>query len=410
MDPGDPLAMKRMAGQGHDRPMALSLLLAGFLFSNASRAESDLFQALNPYVELGVGHDTNVFRVDNPAQAGELIDGTQLSDSFWSVETGFDSRLDYQKQKFEFRGRIFRNDYDRYDDVDFTGGDARVAWDWEVGNLWNGEIGYEYRRALRDFANQLTPRIDVGTSNLISALVARRLNTHMHLAASGRLVETEFSRENALDLRRASTGLSLEYSSRRGNTLSLDASYSTRESKGGANLDYTEFVFGPAIDWSLGEGSRMRATLGYADRDQDNPVLGDYSGLVGRINGVWATSTASSVRMTLWHEISNFGDEIATFALVSGVRIEPTFQVGSRASVGFGLGYETRDFRGEPDLPSQILPPRDDDVLTGTLRLEWRFTENSSLSCEYRTETRDSSRAGRDYDYDLVQLTFRVGL
>lgn len=402
--------MKPTAGQGHDRAMALSLLLTGCLFSGASHAEASLFQALNPYVELGIAHDTNVFRVDGPAQAGELIDGTQMSDSFWSLETGFDSQLDIQKQKFRLRGRIFHNDYDRYDDVDFTGGDARVAWEWEVGSLWNGELGYEYRRALRDFTNQVTPRIDVSTSNLISALVARRLSTHLQLAASGKLVETEFSRENSLDLRRATTGLSLEYASRRDNTLSLDANYSTRDSQGDANLDYTEFVFGPTLDWSLSEGSRIRATVGYADRDQDNSALGDYSGLVGRITGEWSKSAANSVRMSLWHEVSNFGDEIATFALVTGVKIEPTFQIGSRGSVGFGLGYETRDFRGEPDLPSQILPPRDDDVLTGTLRLEWRFTENSSLVCEYRTESRDSSRVARDYDYDLVQLNFRVGL
>ena len=346
----------------------------------------------------------------DPAQAGELIDGTDMSDSFWSVETGFDSKYTYQKQKFGLRGRIFHNDYDRFDDVDFTGGDAAVTWDWAVGNLWNGELGYEYRRALRDFANQVTPHIDVGTSNLISAVVARQLSTHLRLDARGKLIETEFSQENRLDLRRASTGLSLAYASRQGNTLSLDADYSTKESQGGANLDYTEFVFGPAIDWRPREGSRIRANLGYADRDQDNPALGDYSGLVGRITGVWDKSDANSIRMSLWHEISNFGDEIATFALVTGVSIDPTFQIGSRASVSFGLGYETRDFRGEPELPSQSLPHRDDDVLTGTLRLEWRLTEISNISCEYRTEDRESTRAGRDYDFDLVQLNFRVGL
>ena len=385
-------------------------MLAASLFADASSAASDFLNALHPYVELGIAHDTNVFRVNNPAQAGELIDGSDLSDNFWSAEAGFDSQITYQKQEFGLRGRVFHNDYERFNDVDFTGGDAAVTWDWAVGNLWNGELGYEYRRSLRDFANQVTPHIDVGSSNLVSALVARHLSTHLRLAASGELVETGFSQENRLDLRRANTGLSLAYASRQGNTLSLDADYSTKESQGNANLDYTESVFGPAIDWSLREGSRIRATLGYADRDQDNPALDDYSGLVGRISWAWAKSEANSIRMSLWHEISNFGDEIATFALVTGVSIDPTFQVGSRALVSFGLGYETRDFKGEPELPGQSLPHRDDDVLTGTFRLEWRLTEHSNVSCEYRTQDRQSTRAGRDYDFDLVQLNFRVGL
>jgi hypothetical protein len=136
----------------------------------------------------------------------------------------------------------------------------------------------------------------------------------------------------------------------------------------------------------------------------------DYTGFVGRITGVWAKSEANIIRVSLWHEISNFGDEIATFALVTGVSIDPTFQIGSRAYVSFELGYETRDFRGEPDLPGQSFPHRDDDVLTGTLRLEWRLTENSNISGEYRTQDRQSTRGGRDYDFDLVQLNFRVGL
>jgi hypothetical protein len=401
--------MKRVARQP-GKVGAWSFLLVGIVFADVSSAATDFFQSLRPYVELGLGHDTNVFRVNDPAQAGELIDGTDISDSFWRVETGFDSQFAHQRQEFRLRGRIFRNDYDRFDDVDFTGGDAALTWDWAFGNLWDGELGYEFRRALRDFANQVTPHIDVGSSNEISAVVARKFGTHSRLAAHGKLVDTKFSQENRLDLRRATTGLSLAYASRQGNTLSLDADYSTKESQGNANLDYTELVVGPAIYWSLRERSWVRGTLGYAERDQDNPALEDYSGLVGRITGVWAKSEAKSIRMSVWHEISSFGDEIATFALVTGASINPTFQIGNRAYVSFELGYETRDFRGEPDLPGQILPHRDDDVLTGVFRLEWRLTENSNISGEYRTQDRQSTRGGRDYEFNLVQLNFRVGL
>ena len=402
--------VNHVARQVRDKVGASLFLLAGMVFADVSGAQTDFFQSLHPYVELGLGYDSNVFRVQNPAQAGGLIDGTGMSDSFWNVETGFDTQLAYQRQEFGLRGTVFRNDYDRFDDVDFTGGDAAATWDWAVGDHWNGELGYAYRRALRDFANQATPRIDVGSSNVASALVARRLGTHMQLAVDGQLVDTTFSRANSLDLRRASTGVSLIYASRQGNTLSLDASYSEKDSRGSANLDYTEFVFGPAMDWQVRDGSRIRATLGYANRDQDNPVLGDYSGFVGRINALWETSSAHTIRMSLWHEISSFGDEIATFAIVTGARLEPEFQLGSRATVGLGLHYETRDFRGEPERPGQSLPHRDDDVWSGTLRLGWQLTKHSDISCEYQTQARQSTRAGRDYDFDLVQLNFRVGL
>jgi hypothetical protein len=61
-------------------------------------------------------------------------------------------------------------------------------------------------------------------------------------------------------------------------------------------------------------------------------------------------------------------------------------------------------------LPGPGLAPRDDDVVTGTVRLEWKFTENSHIACEFRTEDRQSTRAGKDYEFDSIGLSFRVGL
>jgi len=402
--------MRRTASQLRDKALVSPFLLAGILFADVSSAEESFLQAIHPYVELGMGYDSNVFRVQNVAQAGELIDGSDASDSYWSVETGFAGQLTHQRQKFRLRGRVFHNDYDQFDQVDFTGGDAKVAWDWAAGDLWNGELGYEFRRAMRDFANQLTPSIDISSSNRIEGSVARRFGNNWRLTADANLTDTEFSRENFLDLRRTGSGLSLAYASRKDNIVSLDASYTVKESNGTANLDYTEFLLGPAMDWHLSDSSRIQAELGYMARDQDDPALHDFGGFVGRISGEWTTSRANSIRISLWHELSNLGDEIATFAIVTGASIDPTFQIGNRAFVSFGIGYEARDFRGEPELPSQSLSHRDDELLTGTLRLEWRLNENSNLSCEYRTESRDSNRTGRDYDFDLVQLNFRLGL
>jgi len=396
-----------------ERALIFAILLAGLLFAHASSAAADFFKALHPYAELGIAHDSNVFRVQEPAQAGGLIDGTQTSDTYWIAEAGFDGELTHKKQLFLLNGRVFHNDYEQFNEVDFTGGEARVAWDWVAGSHWNGEVGYEFKRALRDFANQLTPHIDVSSSNAFNGAVTRQLSNRWRLTVDGKLTDTSFSENPNLDLQRIGSGLSIAYVSRQNNSLSLDATYSTKESNGTANLDYTELVIGPVMDWRPREESHIRATFGYAQRDQDNPAIDDFSGFVGRMTGTWDTEGASNIRFSLWREISTFGDEIATYAIVDGVRLDPTFRFGNHAYVSLGIGYEQRDFRGEPEgppLPGPGLAPRDDDVLFGTVRLEWKFTENSHIACEFRTEDRQSTRAGKDYDFDSIGLSFRVGL
>jgi len=395
------------------RPISVALLLAGMQFAGPSFASADFLRTLHPYAEAGVAHDSNVFRVEDAAQVPDLIHGTQTSDTYSFVEAGLDAELTHQKQVILLRGRVFHNDYDRFNEVDFTGGEARVAWDWAAGRLWNGEIGYEFRRALRNFANQVTPHIDVGSSNVFNGEVERQLSNHWRLSVNGKLTNTEFSQDNSLDLRRISYGTSLAYSSRQENTVSLDASFSEKDSQGAANLDYTEFIVGPVMDWRPREHSRIRASLGYAERNQDSPAFGDYSGFVGRISGAWTTPHASDIHISAYREISSFGDEIATFAIVSGVSFDPTFHIGNHASVGVGVGYEWRDFRGEAELPPSPAPtftPRDDEVLFGTLRFEWKFTENSYVALECRAEDRASTRIGKDYDYNNIALSFRIGL
>jgi hypothetical protein len=124
-----------------ERALIFAFLLAGLLFADASSAAADFFKALHPYAELGIARDSNVFRVEEPAQAGGLIDGTQTADTYWIAEAGIDAELTHQKQLFLLNGRVFHNDYEQFNEVDFTGGDARVAWDWVAGRRWNGESG-----------------------------------------------------------------------------------------------------------------------------------------------------------------------------------------------------------------------------------------------------------------------------
>jgi hypothetical protein len=151
----------------------------------------------------------------------------------------------------------------------------------------------------------------------------------------------------------------------------------------------------------------------YAHRDEDDPALSDYSGLTGRVTGHWRSATQDTVTASVWHEVSTLGDEIANYALVTGISVRPTVSIGRRVFVRLGLGYEYRDFQREterPTLPLPDIPLRDDKVLTAAVGVEWSMSERVKLLFDYDTQYRDSNRFAQDYDYHRVQMGVRVDL
>lgn len=389
--------------------VALCFLLVAASPGFTTAAERGQVDEFRPYFEAGIGHDSNVFRVDD--KVSPLADISD--DSYWTAEAGFDSRLARGNQVLRAHALVYHDDYSDLDDVDFTGGDGKLTWDWGVGQLWSGSVDYEYIRELRDFANQRVPRVDVKTSNIFSGAVERRLSNRMRLGANADYADIGFSEGSRLDLRRTGAGMSLAFDSSAGNTVSLDADYTKRKTDGVGGTDHTELLVGPVVDWNLTDKSRIQATLRYTNRNENNPLLRDYSGLTGRITGQWSSSARKRLAVSAWREVSSLGDQIANFALVTGINVRPTFSVGERASVEMMIGYESREFQGDPDA---FLPPgvdisrRDDDVLTGALRVGWKLTDRIELLLDYNAQSRDSTRLGQDYDYHRVQMGFRASL
>src|SRR5215213_1124053 len=157
--------MKHTTRRTCEQAVVSCVLLAGLFPAGALAAEGGLLKALHPYAQLGIGYDSNVFRVETAALAGDLITGSELDDTVSTIETGINAKLTHQRQVFSAWGRVFHNDYSHFDEVDFTGADAKLGWEWAAGTRWSGNVGYEFRRGLRDFANQTVPRIDVTSTN-----------------------------------------------------------------------------------------------------------------------------------------------------------------------------------------------------------------------------------------------------
>lgn len=361
----------------------------------------DVIRTLEPYAALAWSHDSNLLR--NPAGLGDE------SDQYLTLEAGLNSRLDVSRQRFLIDARVFRNSYDRFDQFDYTGGDGRLLWRWAAGRLWEGDLGYRYVRRLRDFGNELIATKDISDRHRIFGSARRWLTPRWRIGVNSAWSDISFSESARLDKNIYDYGAHVDYVSLSGNVAGLAADYAESRFSNRDDRDYEDLSFGPFLDWGLTAKTRILANAGYKSRTHDVLDERDFDGFVGRLAADWQATGKTTIRAAVWRDISNLDDEIANFAVVQGVSVEPVWNITAKTSLTALASYEQRDFQGGDDIDFDV-SERTDDVTAFGLGLNWQPRRRIGLSLDYRSETRDSNRRLREYDYDFFEVRVNVGL
>lgn len=362
----------------------------------------DAIKSLHPYATVKFTDDSNLLRTSDPE-----------SDRYSTLEAGLDTQLRISRQRIIIDGTIYRNRYDRFDQLDYTGGDARVQWKWLRGKLWEGDLGYSYDRRLRDLANELVPTRDLRDRHEVFGSARRWLTTRWRLGAETDWTDISFSESDDLNKSILGFGASLDYVSLARNEVGIAAAYSGARFANRDDQDYEDLSIGPTLDWQLTGKTRFKGDVAYKTRDFDVFSREDFAGVVGRLRLTWKPTGKISVKTSVWRELSNLNDEITDYAIVDGARLEPIWDITTKTSLRALASFERRDFQGDAlqeDDNEQVFSDRVDDVSAFGLWLEWNARRNISLSLGFRSETRASTRELRDYDYQYVEASFSASL
>jgi len=398
---------------GKSLQAAMSVLLLAAIPASQCQAQSDdwvdTVKGLHPYAAVTITDDSNLLRTSDAAAAALPQVLGEKSDRYLTLEAGLDTEIKASRQRFFIDGRIYQNLYDRFDQLDHVGGDAKVLWKWLYGKLWEGELGYKYIRKLRDLTNQELPAKDMLDRHKVHANAIRRLDARWRLGVGADWTDIESSIREGLAKRILGGRIALEYETKSGNTLGLEAKFADADYSNTPQRDYQTSYLGPTLDWRITPITRLSAEAGYLRRKHDSLGERDFEGLVGRLGIAWKTTDKLTVNASAWREISNLNDEIADYAEITGISLEPTWAITAKTQMRLSADYEQRDFTG-----SELLAPgeeeRQDDVYALSLWLDWDFLRNGRLSLGYGVENRDSNRRLREYDYRFLQAKVSLGL
>jgi len=388
--------------------------LAGLLCAEA-RAFYDPTDVLQLTMTAGILYDNNIFRIPdgNPLLFG--VPPGNKADHIFS----YGARVRYDKtvsrQRFIADVQATQNNYRTNTDLDYVNGNALAKWMWQIGNPWDGEASYEYRRYLSGFAD-----VSANVKNLVTLETAwfkagYRPHPRWRGWVGANYLQTRNSAPSQITYDTdITTGLlGLDYRTPSENTIGTqfrfaEGTYPQRQFVPGGFLDnqYEDHELSAVWKWNTTGQTVFDGRLGYLKRDHERVAARNFSGPTFRMNLGWQATGKTHVQSGVWRELLTYEAQTSNYVIATGVRITPTWSVTPQFSLQASWSYETRDYKGEPLGAFGILPTRKDDLHDLQLAALYSPRRNVELSLVVDKSSRDSNVP--IYDYKDTTTMFNV--
>lgn len=155
--------------------------------------------------------------------------------------------------------------------------------------------------------------------------------------------------------------------------------------EGGLRLELTNVIAGDV-------------SVGYLNRDYDDPSLQTVNGVSTEVNVEWYVSRLTTVRIGGSRRVQETTLNAASGYIDTAFDVAVDHEVLRNLILTAYVRYDKRKYEGIT---------RDDDQYTASGRALYLLNRNVSVGVEYRHETRNSTTFGEDFSRHVVALTLR---
>jgi hypothetical protein len=395
---------------------ALALMLASL--SPASVGWAQQAPEFNPWVQLDLSHDDNLFRLSGKDEARQVLGNEDMDVFILRYGAGLDIDLPIRRQTLRANLSATRNQYDSHDFLDHTELHARGDWQWAVGRLWSGRAFAGYRRDISPFEDFEQPVRDIRTIHEYGIEARRRLTLQQDLALHWTRRETEHDYaprqtvDRDIDLFAAELihrGSSSERSWVSLRAQLRDVSYPRRESVDGTTVDnsHDEYELTINFNWISSERSSFDGRAGYARVHHDELTERDFSGGVAALRFRYQISERTGIDTSVWRDLNARTNTSASYVVTEGITLRPYWEIGQTITLEGSLTREERSFEGDALIASG-LGIREDTIDMLEAALLWDPPGFLSGHASWRVERVDSTRSSQDYRYQTISLGARV--
>ncbi len=371
---------------------------------------------ITPYIATNMLYDSNLLRVSDSTSSQGLGGKKDKSDIVNQIMAGFDMDWKISNQHVIIKANANKNWFQNFTNLDYTGWNTLAQWNWQLGNNFNGEIGYSNVEAL-------------GSFSFLNGLESNLQNNQRYFANGGWLfhpngkVKVGIYR-NQLEFEAASRQFNnntedtaefhLQYLSPTGSTLGFqflatDGKYPNLEFTGG-NLDnaYMRFNYGATWEWHYSSKTQLYGFLGYTKQTYQNVTERDFDGFIGRLGSHWQPRESVTLDLVALREIRQAQNLQANFLLTQGLESSVTWQPSSKISLKVLSSYQWQEYLGNVSATQVGSPQQKDDVGIVGLDLLYNPIPNISIDTVFNFEKRDSSDPRRSYESQSVGVNLKA--
>lgn len=374
--------------------------------------------------------DNNLFRLPDLDPRLFGIDPGNKEDTVFVKGIGLKIDKLVSRQRLIADIAVNESTYDKNDQLDYVGGDGRLAWLWQVGDYWSGEAAYRKRRTLGgfgDFRQSIQDIIDTEVYTLSGGYLF-----HPRWRVSADISEQDSSHSAAarrsLDYNAHAIGTELRYRTPALNTAALqirrtDRNYPNRITAGAATSDsgHRETRLNALGTWYVTGETQLNAQLGHVEVAFDTQDQRNFSGYTWRTAATWDATGKLRLSINGFKDVRLYEDVATSYIVVQGFGFSPTYSITPKILLQADFTYEKRDFRGDPGF-LLITSDREDKIRLARVGLTYSPIRNIDLSLSYEVGRRRSSTQSlfivdgaltsvkaNDYDYQTWFATIRVG-
>lgn len=388
------------------------VLLCGtfLILGQASAASGDTVQ---PYVTASVIHDTNLFRLSSSRDPRLVLGSDSKSDTIKRLEAGLAVDYVVGRQQIILKGGVNQSWYERFNFLNYDGSDARAAWNWQLGNLWQGDLGYTHNQTLTSFT-QIQGRlraIQTQQSAFASAIYKLDPDWRIRAGAGWSSFDSGLPQRRFFNRDEAHASVGIMHVNEANNSLGVEAKrtearFPGREVTPLSIFDngYTQTELSAVADWRYTGQSRFQGRLGYTQNRHKQIATRDFNGVTGRLAYDWSVSGKTLVSTALWREVGAIDNVVSTYVVTKGASLGVSWFPASKIFVKGEAAYKWYDYTGEVSAG----PHRKDGIRTISASLGYSPVSNVQLSLDGKVEKRGSNIAFIDYDSSNIAASVKI--
>jgi len=384
------------------------------LFLPAMEAFALWDDKLTLFAEEKATYDDNVFRLSKDVDPAIVILSSSKGDTYRTTSLGFNLDAPVSRQRFQAGYTWNENRYNRFNDLDNEGHDARAIWLWQLGNDLSGQLGYTETSALASFAFTQSRTLDRLRTRQALFNGAYMVTPRWRLQAGVRgLDQTNGDPQRQIyDINVRYTDVSVSYVT----PANTSVGFSSRTEDGrfpnpGISVDnaYRQGSVGIVADWTLSGATHLSARADRVSRRYAHVPEQNFDGNTARAQYDWKPTGKFSLAAVVQRDIFPYVDIGSSFVLVKGVTLRPTLSLTEKIDVSGTFDHGIRDYLGNPGQAPAVSPNRTDRVRSATAAVSYRPARNVTLQVSAQRESRSSNTALVDYLTNVVFASLRIG-